>query len=160
MSKSTYLLLFLAVFTSVLLSCNTTKSQLTETTTLSADQALAQHYWKLVEVRGKRIENVGTGKKTKHILFNATDKTISGFAGCNQFNGQFVLTDNNQLQLDKISTTRKSCFRPTGEEEFLKLLEGVDNYTLVGTTLKLNKAKMASLLVLEGVSSTETTIDK
>jgi len=157
MPNSKYLLLIFAVFTFVLLSCNTTKNQVTETSPLSAAETLAQHYWKLVEVRGKRIENKGAGKKTKHITFNATDNTISGFAGCNQFNGQFVLTDNNQLQLEKIATTRKSCFRPTGEKEFLNLLEGVDNYTLVGTTLTFNKAKIGSLVVFESVSTSDVT---
>lgn len=50
---------------------------------------------------------VNQEKEQYFILKN--DETVSGFAGCNQFNGQFELSEGNRIRFNKnLALTMKS----------------------------------------------------
>ena len=104
--------------------------------------------WRLVKLNGKTIEKNKDNKKEFGITFN-TDGRFSAFAGCNNLFGQYKLEDNNKISFSKIASTMMACEDMITEQEFAKVLEMVDNYNLDGKTLKLNKAKMATLAEFE-----------
>lgn len=63
-----------------------------------------------------------------------SDGTVSGFAGCNQFNGQFELTEGNRIRFNEnLALTMKSCPDVAiNESEFMEVFKLTDNYTIDG----------------------------
>ncbi len=108
-------------------------------------------FWKLVELRGKKIENTGNSPKEAFLFINADGKSVYGNAGCNSVNGGVELTEMNRIKFSKMASTMMACPNLEDEREFLQMLETVDNYNLWGDTLILNKARMASLARFENV---------
>jgi len=71
------------------------------------------------------------------IKFSA-DNTVSGFAGCNNFSGEYTLS-GEEMKFGPMVTTRKACGAALGEQEysFLTLLNAVDRARLVEGELHL-----------------------
>jgi heat shock protein HslJ len=61
---------------------------------------------------------------------------LSGFTGCNDFNGNFSL-DGTKINLDPGAMTKKAC-EGSGENDFLGALQQVSNF-------KVNKDKLTLL---------------
>ena len=59
------------------------------------------------------------------------DGTVSGFAGCNQFNGSYTVT-GDALSMGPVATTKMGCERPASavEAEYLAALAGVTEWFL------------------------------
>lgn len=64
------------------------------------------------------------------LVFGA-DRTVSGFAGCNQFNGSYTVT-GAALSVGPLATTKMGCEPPasTVEAEYLAALAGVTEWFL------------------------------
>ncbi|MCO6495316.1 MAG: copper resistance protein NlpE N-terminal domain-containing protein [Bacteroidetes bacterium] len=120
---------------------------------------LAQHYilpktgnldvedkkWHLVELNGKKV--TGTDK-THYLIFNSKDRRASTKAGCNIINYQYRITYSNRLELTKGISTMMSC-PDSIEDEYINVLNMVDNLSVGDKKLTLNKARMAPLAVFE-----------
>lgn len=105
--------------------------------------------WRLVKLNGKTIEKNKDNKKEFGITFN-TDGRFFAFAGCNNMAGSYELKEDvSSVKFSKVASTMMACEDMITEQEFAKVLEMVDNYNLDGKTLKLNKAKMATLAEFE-----------
>jgi copper homeostasis protein (lipoprotein) len=105
--------------------------------------------WRLVKLNGKTIEKNKDNKKEFGITFNI-DGRFSAFAGCNNMAGSYELKEDvSRLKFSKVISTMMACEDMLTEQEFAKVLEIVDNYNFDGKTLKLNKAKMATLAEFE-----------
>lgn len=102
--------------------------------------------WKLVEIMGKKQTN-----SEAFISFATQDNKVFGNNSCNSFSGSYEVKNGNQITLSQIATTMRACMEETVEIPFMDVLGKVDNYSLNGNTLTLNKARMAPLAVFEAV---------
>jgi heat shock protein HslJ len=112
---------------------------------------LTGRYWRLVELRGKKIEKAENQSKEAFLFFNTDGKSAHGNGGCNSINGGVELTEMNRIKFSRMASTMMACPHMEDEREFLQILESADNYNLTGDTLILNKARMAPLARFENV---------
>lgn len=117
----------------------TTKTELQET------------YWKLTELMGKPIVKDEKMTKEIHIILKKEENRVQGFSGCNTIMGQYELKEGNRITFKGIASTMMACPDMTTEFEFNKMLGIVDNYSINGNILTLNKAKMAPMARFEAV---------
>lgn len=112
---------------------------------------LIKNKWKLVELNGKPIENKNDSKKEMFIQLN-NEGRYTAFAGCNSMIGSFELKDEKALiAFTKGASTMMACIDMETEQEFAKMLETVDNYSINGNQMTLNKARMAPLARFEAM---------
>ena len=104
--------------------------------------------WLLVELRGKAIQKNTDGKEFPYILLNK-DMKVSAFAGCNRMFGGYELQDGLRIRFTGMASTRMACLDMQTEQILGEVLGTVDNYSLTGDRLTLNKARMAPLAVFE-----------
>jgi heat shock protein HslJ len=112
---------------------------------------LTGRYWRLVELRGKKIEKAGNSPKEAFLFINADSKSVYGNAGCNSVHGGIEIGEMNRIKFSKMAATMMACPDMEVEREFLQVLETADNYNLIGDTLVLNRARMAPLARFENV---------
>ncbi|MEO6824859.1 MAG: META domain-containing protein [Nitrosospira sp.] len=107
-------------------------------------------YWKLVELNGQPVPAL---EREPHLILKAADGRMSGFGGCNTFTGSYKLNEaTSRVHFEKIASTMMAC--PSGmdiEQAFHDVLSAVDNYSLNGQHLTLNRARMAPLARFEAV---------
>ncbi|MFB9053173.1 copper resistance protein NlpE N-terminal domain-containing protein [Formosa undariae] len=108
--------------------------------------ALKDTPWKLVELRGKAVEN---SQKQPFLILSSDDNRVSGNSSCNGFGGEYKLLEGNRIAFSKIMHTMMACQNMTIENEFMQVLEVADNYTLVNGVLNLNKGRMATMAKFE-----------
>ena len=105
--------------------------------------------WRLVKLYGKTIEKNKDSKREYGITFNI-DGRFSAFAGCNNMMGSYKLKEEvSRIEFSKVASTMMACEDMVTEQELAKVLEMADNYNFDGKTLKLNKARMATLAEFE-----------
>lgn len=110
--------------------------------------ALKSSKWKLVKLYDKEISN--TNKEKPMGITFTSDGRISAFAGCNSMGGSYTLDESkNTIKFSKIMSTKMACEDMSTEKELAKILEIADNYNFDGKSLKLNKARMATLAEFE-----------
>lgn len=116
------------------------------------DNEIVNKYWKLKILDGKTIQFTDNQEKEQFFILKS-DGSISGFAGCNHFHGQYELTNENNITFNKnMAVTLKACPDVDIDElAFLKVFELTDNYTLDGDTLSLNIGEKEALAVFEAV---------
>lgn len=114
-----------------------------------AKAELKNSKWRLVKLNGKSVKKSKDAKKENGINFSP-DGRFSAFAGCNNMAGSYVLKEEvSRIEFSKVAFTMMACDDMLTEQEFAKVLEIVDNYNFDGKTLKLNKARMATLAEFE-----------
>ncbi|MCG9910541.1 MAG: META domain-containing protein [Flavobacteriales bacterium] len=104
--------------------------------------------WVLVELNGKSVKS----KKMKEafLVFEEKEKRVSGNGSCNSLNGSIELKEGNRLTFGNIAATKMACIDDNVEDAFFAMLGKVDQYTINGNTLSLNKGKMSPLARFEG----------
>jgi copper homeostasis protein (lipoprotein) len=117
----------------------------------AATASVTETYWKLTELMGQAIPALKEGQKEVHIILKKQDTRITGFAGCNRISGGYELKEGNRIKFTGLISTLMACADMKTEQELLKLLPQVDNYSLNGDKLTLNKARMAPLARFEAV---------
>lgn len=104
--------------------------------------------WRLVELRGQPVTGL---ERAPDLTLDAGEGHASGFGGCNTFGGGYTLDEERlRISFGQMISTLKAC--PTGmdvERTLHEVLGQVDNYSLSGTRLTLNRARMAPLAVFE-----------
>lgn len=140
-------LLFTTLISSVILfsACHTKKAATAETGGITGKK------WQLIELGGKPVAATINGK-VPFIQFDEADQRYSASAGCNGLGGTFTLSGNGQLKFTQGMSTMMACDHMEIENGFKSMLEEVDNYTVSGNTLSLNKARMAPLARFELVA--------
>lgn len=118
---------------------------------VNIDMGITEKYWKLVELNGQKIPAPEAGGKEAHFTLSSSEKKVHGNNGCNGFNGSYELMEGNRIQFSKMATTMMACMNVPYDNEYLKVFEMADNYTIQGNTLSLNKARMAPLARFEAV---------
>ena len=79
------------------------------------------------------------------------DGTVSGFAGCNHYNGFYTLSEGNRINVDdKISSTLRICPDVNVDETaFLKALVHGNRFKIVGEKMELSGTDKVKLAVFE-----------
>lgn len=107
--------------------------------------------WQLVELNGKPVTNKDAKIKPYFLQLNK-DNRFAAFAGCNSMMGQYELNQETmKIKFSKVAATLMACQDMEIEQDFAKVIETVDNYSLSGNSLSLNKARMAPLARFEAI---------
>lgn len=96
-----------------------------ETTTISAPGE-----WKLSKINGEPVFL----SKPVTLNFNPAGQKISGFAGCNQYFGNFS-ADKNSLKFSLLGSTKMYCDSMDTETKFLNALAQVNSFSTEDSTL-------------------------
>lgn len=117
-----------------------------------SDNEIVNKYWKLIKLEGNAVQMADNQEREQYFILKS-DASISGFAGCNHFNGQYELTKGNGILINEnLAMTLKACPDvDVDESAFLKVLVLADNYTINGDTLNLHVGKRLSIAVFEAV---------
>ena len=152
-------ILFLSLFSLVLVSCGGNKKTDNDATANETaieqadfDQQIAGKYWKLVLLEGQKVEMAENQEREIFFTLNADDNTVSGFAGCNSITGEFELEEGSRILFSNMGITMMICPDvAVNESEFMEVFELADNYTIYNDTLSLNIGRRAPLAVFEAV---------
>lgn len=128
-------LLLLVVFVALFSSCRVFKKH-----PKPADPLLQlEGEWVLNYISGPRIAFDGLyPEKKPEIRFDIAERHMSGFSGCNNFNGNFNATKYTISFPNEIAMTRMICPNMQGESTFMDVLKSIDSWSVQGTTLQFN----------------------
>jgi len=112
---------------------------------------MQETYWKLTELMGKPVVMNESMKKEIHIILKKEENRVQGFSGCNTIMGKYELKEGNRISFSGMASTLMACPDLATEAEFNKMLGTIDNYSINGNTMTLNKAKMAPMARFEAV---------
>jgi heat shock protein HslJ len=84
--------------------------------------------WSLIDLDGSASFDPGVAPD----LTFADDGTLSGFAGCNDYNGSFTL-DGDSIDIGPLATTRMACGAPGSDVEaaYLPALDAVGTWEVL-----------------------------
>jgi len=123
------LLVLAAVVT--LSSCNTLKN----TVDASSDLSKLGGTWELNYISGPRIAFNGLYPgKVPELIFNLTEKRVSGNSGCNTFISKLIADDSSINFNEPMALTKMAC-PGEGETIFFETLKKVNKYTISGDTI-------------------------
>ena len=147
------LILAFVIVTIVLAGCKSSQKvqAVTQQPTLPPTTQFQETTWTLVELMGKPILLNENNKKKIYIFLQKEENRVLGFSGCNTIMGKYELKEGNRITFSDMASTMMACPDLAIETEFNKMLGTVDNYSLNGTTMTLNKAKMAPMARFEAV---------
>ena len=113
-------------------------------------EGVTEKYWKLVELNGQPVPALG---REPHLILKSEDGRVNGFGGCNSFRGTYQLDEAaSRINFGRMASTMKACSSGMEvERAFHEVLQNVDNYSLNGDRLTLNRARMAPLARFEAV---------
>jgi heat shock protein HslJ len=121
-------LVMLAIVT--LSSCNALKN----TVEASSDLSKLGGTWELNYISGPRIAFNGLypGKKPQ-LIFNLSEKRVSGNSSCNSFSGKLMADDTSINFNEPMAATKMAC-PGEGEAIFFEMLKKVNKYSVNGDT--------------------------
>lgn len=99
--------------------------------------------WRLIELRGTKIEN------TNFTLDFFEENRFAAFASCNNLGGEYKVENTFKINFSKVISTMMACDDMKTEQEFSKVLEMTDNFIVDGKILSLNKGRMTPLARFE-----------
>ena len=115
-------------------------------------EPIVEKYWKLKTLEGKEVSMSENQEKEVYFMLKTENNRVQGFAGCNTLMGSYTLEKGNRIRFSQMATTMMACpdvdFK---ENEFLKVFELADNYTIKDDVLSLNVGRRAPLAVFEAV---------
>lgn len=116
------------------------------------DNEVVNKYWKLKKIGDNTIE-MAANQEREHYFILRSYGTISGFAGCNQFNGQYELKSGNRISINEnMAMTLKACPDvDVDESAYLKVFQQANNYSINGEILSLSAGEGAPLAIFEVV---------
>lgn len=113
---------------------------------------IVNKYWKLKELEGKEVKMADNQEREQYFILRE-DGTITGFAGCNQFSGNYSLDmSKSRIKFENMLSTLRACPDVNVDEaEFLEVFNLTDNYTMVADKLMFNVGRRSPLAVFEAV---------
>ncbi|MCF3107210.1 META domain-containing protein [Niabella sp. CC-SYL272] len=131
-------------------ACNTSKQP--KSGNAGGTTAILGQKWKLTELAGKPVPDQ-INQKEPFLQLQGSDSRFTASGGCNGLGGTFSLQDNNRIRFKPGPSTLMACEHMEIEQGLIKALESADNYTIHGSELSLNKARMAPLARFRAVSA-------
>jgi heat shock protein HslJ len=100
--------------------------------------------WKLT-LLGARVIETPEGGRDLHFVMHSRDQRVSGYSGCNQMMGRYVL-EGRDLKFARMGGTLMACTGDMSlEPEFLSIFGAVARWEISGQTLHLLDARGTSL---------------
>ena len=99
---------------------------------------LAGTSWRLEEQNGRPPVPIPGGAAVT-LMFASGEPRVSGYGGCNQFNGSYT-QNGASLTFGPLASTRRACVEPranTQEATFLRALESTTRFAVFGDVLVL-----------------------
>ena len=117
-----------------------------------SDNEIVNKYWKLTELDGKKVSMSENQEKEQYFILKS-DNTVTGFAGCNTFNGKYTLKEGMRISFDEnMAMTMKACPDVDfNESELMQVFLQADNYSVQDDHLSLNIGRRAALSKFEAV---------
>ncbi|MBW2508370.1 MAG: META domain-containing protein [Deltaproteobacteria bacterium] len=85
--------------------------------------------WTLLELAGKPA-GTGAGNRAPNLMLQGVDAIVSGFAGCNRFNGRYSLR-NDDVSFSQMTMTTTVCDDETElEKQYTKALANTARYRI------------------------------
>lgn len=113
---------------------------------------ITEKYWKLVTLEGQKVTMAQNQERETYFMLKKDQNQVRGFAGCNTFNGTYMLENGQRIRFSPLAATLKACPDvDVNESEFFKVFDLADNYSIRGDTLSLNVGRRAPLAVFEAV---------
>ncbi|WP_010663634.1 META domain-containing protein [Marinilabilia salmonicolor] len=87
-----------------------------------------------------------------HLIFDAEEQRIHGFAGCNSFFGQFQFNADDKVSFKNIASTKMYCAHTMDlETAFLKALNDCKELSITGNKMELQNVEGQTIAVFEGL---------
>lgn len=117
-----------------------------------SDNEIVNKYWKLIKLDGKEVKMSANQEREQYFTLRS-DGNVAGFAGCNNFNGQYELSNGNNIKFNQnMAMTMRACpDLDIDESALMQVFALTDNYTITGDTLSLLVGKRAALAEFEAV---------
>lgn len=105
----------------------------------AAPTSLSGTHWRVTGVNNGKGAVETTTLTEKLTASFGTDKTFSGFGGCNQLTGPYTLSGTSGVKIGPLAATRKTCGTAVDqlESQYATALSHAVKYELAGTTLTL-----------------------
>jgi copper homeostasis protein (lipoprotein) len=105
--------------------------------------------WRLVELKGAPVAKNPESKENSYLQLDQEGR-FSAFAGCNRMFGGYEAKEAIlRINFKGVASTMMACPDMKSEQILAEVLKTVDNYSLSGQRMTLNKARMAPLAVFE-----------
>jgi heat shock protein HslJ len=105
--------------------------------------------WRLVELQGAPVAKNPENKESSYLQLDKEGR-FSAFAGCNRMFGGYETKEAIlRISFKGVASTMMACPDMKTEQILAEVLKIVDNYSLSGQRMTLNKARMAPLAVFE-----------
>lgn len=105
--------------------------------------------WVLKQLNGQEING---HPETHFIIFHSKDGKAEIKANCNLISMNYTIKNGLLLKMGEGTSTLMACPDDSLEKEFLDVLSHIDNLSINGDTLTLNKARMSPMAVFELVN--------
>ena len=139
------LIITLALISIAVIRCNSSKK-------MTDNNQVTEKYWKLITLEGREIKMVKNQEREIYFMLKTDQPRVTGFSGCNNFSGDYILEEGNRIRFSNMASTLKACPDVAIDESgFLEVLNLADNYTINNDTLRLNVGRRAPLAVFEAV---------
>lgn len=99
--------------------------------------------WQLIELNGKAIEN--SNPENYYLIFDSKERVAHTKVNCNLINVSYKIKKELSINFKQSMMTLMACPDGNIEQEYMEVLNTVDNLSTDGETLTLNKARMAPL---------------
>jgi heat shock protein HslJ len=121
----------------------------------AGDPRIEDRKWLLTEVMGQPYAPSDDGREA-FLFLDADLKRANGNASCNNFFGGYVIETGQRIRFaGNMGATMMACPDMSTEQSFMEALRTVDNYSVSGDELSLNKARMAPLLRFQLATDTD-----
>lgn len=109
---------------------------------------LLNTYWKLTQL-GELVITTPQDAREMHFVMHAENQRVTGFSGCNQMMGAYVL-DGSALRFERMGGTMMACVSNMDlEPRFLGMFGQVVSWDIQGETLQLLDANRKPLATFE-----------
>lgn len=118
----------------------------------TSGEKIVEKHWKLIKLEGQDVEMADNQERERFFILKNKDNRVQGFAGCNNFSGEYSLEKGMRLKFSKVASTMKACPDvDVDEAALMKVFEQTDNYTVHNDTLSLNVGRRAPLAMFKAV---------
>lgn len=122
-------ILFAAAASILLAACSATENLPLESTK-----------WNLTELEGATNEAFADSES---FWFALDGEGIIGVGACNHFFGGYQFTEDGGFEVGALGMTRMACPEMDIEDNYLRILDEVDSYSIEGDVLTLKKGEQA-----------------
>ena len=134
------LLIFLTTLTFSFTSCSNSAEK--NKTEIISDSYFVNTTWLLESINGEKI-NYPADYKQNFIIFSGESDgfKIQGFAGCNNFSGNYDVGDHNTFGIENIASTKMICSFSELENNYIQMLKSATSYKIEGFVLTIKKGQ-------------------